>query len=117
LLQGWPLVTDEGVLALVASQGARLREIRVDGCTKLVNEAVLAIAARCPLLETVSSPPGTSDAAVLKLAQGCPNLVDVSLVGCSNVAIEGVRAITGSCSNPSQHSRSVTPKRVQPRLM
>jgi hypothetical protein len=50
---------------------------------------VTAIAEHCLLLNPMSCHPGTSGAAIVKLAQGCLNLVDVSLSLYRHVTING----------------------------
>jgi hypothetical protein len=70
---------------------------------------VTAIAEHCLLLNPMSCPPRTSDAAVVKLAQGAS--MDVSRSLYSPVTINGVHAIKECCpdlgrsTNPS-HLRS-----------
>jgi hypothetical protein len=50
----------------------------------------------CPLLEKVACPSGTSDAAVARLAQGCPQLSYVN-IGESRLADAGLTALSMHC--------------------
>jgi hypothetical protein len=72
VLDHCPMVTGEGVRALLVTHGAKLRKIGLAGCHPLGDDTLLAIAEHCPLLERVVCPPDTTDAAVATLAQGCP---------------------------------------------
>jgi hypothetical protein len=89
-------VTNTGALALVIGQGAKLREIQLIYCKQLDGAVVLAIAEHCPLLEKVACPSGTSDAAVARLAQGCPQLSYVN-IGESRVVDAGLTALSMHC--------------------
>jgi hypothetical protein len=92
VLNGCPLVTDEGVLALAVSRGATLREVQLAHCQQLGDGAVLAIAAYCPLLERITCPRQTSSAAVVALVTSCPQLTSVCLVH-TGVTDSGLAAV------------------------
>jgi hypothetical protein len=99
VLNGCSKVTNHGVCALVVTRGANLREVHLRDCEQLGDEAVLAIAAHCPLLERVTCPPEVSSSAILTLVQDCTKLVKISLTCCRKVTARGVRAITKGCSS------------------
>jgi hypothetical protein len=99
VLWGCSKVTNHGVCGLVVTRGANLREVHLRDCKQLGDEAVLAIAAHCPLLESVTCPPEVSSSAVVTLVQACNKLVKISLTCCHKVTTRGVRAITKGCSS------------------
>jgi hypothetical protein len=96
ILSGCPLITDYGVHALVARQGARLLAIRLDECTQLSDETVLAIGQHCWQLQSVHCPPKLSDAAVVALAQGCSELTNVNITH-AMVTDTGIAALARHC--------------------
>jgi hypothetical protein len=98
-LWGCSKVTNHGVCGLVVTRGANLREVHLRDCEQLGDEAVLAIAAHCPLLERVTCPPEVSSSAVLTLVQACAKLVKLSLTCCHKVTARSMRAITKGCSS------------------
>jgi hypothetical protein len=71
---GCPLISNESVQLLASSLASNLRSVRFDGCPQLSDDAVLAIAEHCPLLERVAFTASVSDAAVVKLAESCAEL-------------------------------------------
>jgi hypothetical protein len=113
-----PFVSNAGVRALVSSLGSNLRVVNLKHCAQLGDDALLAVAEHCPLLKNFVCKANMSDAAVAKLAEGCPHLAyaflyspqvgDASLsaltthcrrlktldvFGCPGITIEGVRAL------------------------
>jgi hypothetical protein len=96
-LQDCTAVTSEGVLSLHRS-GNKLVTIRLTNCPQLGEEVVLAIGQHCPLLEIccLQLLGLVTDAAVVKLAEGCPLLESVSIAGCS-VSDIGVTALVTRC--------------------
>jgi hypothetical protein len=114
-------VTTGGMRVLVSAL-RRLRVLHIWACVQLGDDTVLAIAEHCPLLEELSCPVGVPDAAVVKLAEGCPHLTVLGLAGthvgdagllalathcvnlkelylhdCSNITMLGVRALAENC--------------------
>jgi hypothetical protein len=72
-------LTMDGVALLLSAVGATLRSIELFRCPNLGDQAVLAVAQHCPALEMFSCPLHVTDAAVVRLAVSCPELVVVSL--------------------------------------
>jgi ferredoxin-thioredoxin reductase catalytic subunit len=64
-------------VSLVVGCGATLKSVTFSGCPQLGDEVVMAIADHCPMLEVLHCPAGVTDAAVVKLAEGCPLLVEI----------------------------------------
>jgi hypothetical protein len=129
VLTACALVTSSGVEALLLARGCGLRELHFGGCKQLGDAVIIATAQHCPLLCRVSLPQGVTDAAVVKLAEGCPQLthlharyavatdagltalaihcpqlLEVCLMGCSGLTAEGVRALVNSCT----HLKTIT---------
>jgi hypothetical protein len=92
-----PMVTIEGVRRLLCNMGSQLREVKLRCCRHLGDEGVLAIAAHCPLLRAAFCPAGTTDAAVVELAMGCPLLTWVEFSSCE-VGDGGVAALAMHCT-------------------
>jgi hypothetical protein len=138
ILTGCQLVTNGAVEALVVAHGARLRELHFGGCKQLGDAVIFATAEHCPLLRRVSLPQGVTDAAVVKLAENCPQLTHldaryaantdagltalathcpglekVCLVGCFAITAEGIRTLVNSCA----HLKTITlPTRLDDQL-
>jgi hypothetical protein len=121
-LRGCCQITDDGVCALIDKVGGNLRSLKLGCCGLLTDNSVEATARQCPLLRCVSCP-FVSDAAVTKLAEGCPELVYANLSGtgagdgtlvalsqhctklvtlnvrqCPSITLQGVRAIAERCT-------------------
>jgi hypothetical protein len=94
-----PMVSDEGVRAFVATRGATLREIRTRECAQLGDKTALAIAAHCPLLRHLGCPRNVSDAGVVQLVQGCPQLATLDLQECPNISMQGMRTAALHCTS------------------
>jgi hypothetical protein len=71
---GCPLVTIEGVRALVSKAASRLRTVEIHKCPQLGDEMALVLAEHCPLLEHFESDPKMSNAAVGVLVRHCVRL-------------------------------------------
>jgi hypothetical protein len=122
ILSECPNVTDSGVRAFV-SVLTRLRVLHCLKCPHLGEETVFTATEYCPLLEELSCPANTSDAAVIRLAESCPNLnvlifartealwddglvalathcvklKELYLYDCPNITMLGVRALVENC--------------------
>jgi hypothetical protein len=68
-------VTTAGVRELVTKLGSKLRFVELQSCPQLGDEAVLAVAEHCPLLERLYPPPNVSNAAMAKLRKSCVLLI------------------------------------------
>jgi hypothetical protein len=120
---GSPLITNGGIHVLAAGLTNQLRSVALRACPRLSDGALLAFAEHCPLLEGVTCTLDVSDAAVVKLAEGCrelryvdlnetqvgdagltalsthcPTLRVLYLQGCRNVTMVGVRVLCERCS-------------------
>jgi hypothetical protein len=100
-LSGCWFVTDKGVCVLVSGLASSLRCVDLDTCPLLSDDVVLAIAKHCPLLEKFECTMDVSNAAVVKLAKGCPVLHHVYLYG-TNVGDTGVTALATHCTQLQQ---------------
>jgi hypothetical protein len=114
-------------VSLVVGCGATLKSATLSGCVQLGDEVVMAIADHCPLLEVLHCPAGVTDAVVVKLAEGCPLLLEICLshatlsdhsvvtlaTHCprlnnvrfgprSDITMDAVRALAESCPNLSR---------------
>jgi hypothetical protein len=107
-LESCLLITMDGVQALLESQGSKLREVSLARCTQFGDEALAAIAAHCSLLRAVFTPPAVSDDGVIRLAKGCPQLVDITLSG-ADVTDESMVAFATHCPKLRTASLSCCP--------
>jgi hypothetical protein len=89
-------VTTDGVRTLVAERGRQLSQINLMDCSQLEDGAVFAVAEHCPRLLEIKCPPNVSDASMVKLAEGCPQLTTVFL-SISVVGDAGVAALATHC--------------------
>jgi hypothetical protein len=89
-------ITPEGVVWLVVGCGATLKSVTLSGCAQLGDEVVMAIADHCPGLEVLHCPAGVTDAALVKLAEGCPLLVEICL-NHANISDHSVMTLATHC--------------------
>jgi hypothetical protein len=75
VMRGCGTVNHVGVRALVSKVGSTLRTIDLDGCSRLGDETIQAIAEHCPLLRQITYPPNVTAAADAFLNRGCPLLL------------------------------------------
>jgi hypothetical protein len=92
-----PLITNAGVRTLVSSLASKLRSVHLQNCLHLSEDALLAVAEHCPLLNKVVCSLDVSDAAVMKLAECCSGLSCVTLLD-AHVGGVGLAALTIHCS-------------------
>jgi hypothetical protein len=91
-----PRITNNAVRVLVSSL-VNLRSVDLSGCSQLTDDTMLAIAEHCPALERILCAINVSDAAVVKLAEGCAELSYVYLFG-TQVGDAGLTALAAHCS-------------------
>jgi hypothetical protein len=89
-------LTGDGVAQLLSAVGATLSSNELFRCPNLGDQAVLAVAHRCPALQMFSGPLQVTDASVAKLAVCCPNLVIVSL-SYTDVTDSSLTALAAHC--------------------
>jgi hypothetical protein len=92
-----PDVTDAGVQTLVSSVASKLHSMDLRACPQLSDNTLLAVAEHCPLLKKIIWNQSASDAAVVKLARGCPELSYVYLYK-TEIGDAGVAAVATHCS-------------------
>jgi hypothetical protein len=97
-MTGCPLVTNDGVRLLVSSLGSTLRSLNVQDCPLLSDDVLLAVAEHCPLLQDILCDVNGSDAAVVKLAEGCPHLRFLYLPETVGVSDATVEKLAESCT-------------------
>jgi hypothetical protein len=91
-----PNVTDSGVRAFV-SVLVRLRVLHCLKCPLLGEETLFTAAEYCPLLEELSCPANTSDTAVTRLAESCPNLTVLTFARTEALWDDGLIALATHC--------------------
>jgi F-box/leucine-rich repeat protein 17 len=122
IVSGGYCVSNAAMMQLL-KPGNKLQKVRLCGCTRLGDDVLLAMAQHCPLLSVLTCAEfALTDDAVVQLAQGCPELILVDLKGtsvgdtavtalathcsglqylnlsaCSNVTMDGVRALAEHC--------------------
>jgi hypothetical protein len=96
-LAGCLAVTDNGVRVLVEGLSSMVRCVCIHECPLVSDDALFAVAERCPLLEYLRCPVGVSDAAVVKLAKSCPELVRLNMQD-TEVSDAGLTALARHCS-------------------
>jgi hypothetical protein len=89
-------ITTEGVVSLITGCGATLKSVTLSGCVQLGDEVVMAITDHCPRLEVLHCPAGVTDAALVKLAEGCPLLVEICL-NHANISDPSVVTLASHC--------------------
>lgn len=79
-------LTDSGVAAVARPS---LKILSVAGCSNLTNAAIVAVAHGCPNLIRliVGQCTRITDAAIAAVAHGCPNLEELDVVGCELAAL------------------------------
>jgi hypothetical protein len=92
-----PHITNGCIQDLVTVLGHQLLTVELKGCCQLGDDAVFAIAERCPKLRKVYCPPGTSDLAVQTLAAACPELTCVDVYD-TDVGNAGLAAVAAHCT-------------------
>jgi hypothetical protein len=92
-----PYITNGCIQDLGTVLGHQLLTVELKGCCQLGDDAVFAIAERCPKLRKVYCPPGTSDLAVQTLAAACPGLTCVDVYD-TDVGDAGLAAVTTHCT-------------------
>jgi hypothetical protein len=75
IMRGCGTVNHVGVRAFVSKVGSTLRIIDLEGCSRLGDETIQAIAQHCPLLQQITYPPCVTAAADAFLNRGCPLLL------------------------------------------
>jgi hypothetical protein len=95
-IRGCTRITDAGMRVLVKNGASKLRSVELRNCPELSNKTLLAIAKRCPLLEKIIWGVDGSDAGVVKLAEGCPQLNFVELFN-TQVGDAGLTALATHC--------------------
>jgi hypothetical protein len=84
-MRGCGTVNHVGVRAFVSKVGSTLRTIDLDGCSRLGDETIQAIAEHCPLLRQITYPPYVTAAAAHSFS-------GLSLAALSEDVIKPVRA-------------------------
>ena len=91
---------ERGTATLVSKawRTARNQQTTRVKCRNITDAAVLALAKGCPNLTTVNlyDCANITDAAVLALAKGCPNLTSIDLAGCRMITEEAKAALRES---------------------
>jgi hypothetical protein len=75
---------------------SKLRSVDLRDCPQLSDNTLLAIADYCPLLKKIIWNQSASDAAVVKLAEGCPELSYVYLYK-AEIGDAGMAAVATHC--------------------
>jgi hypothetical protein len=94
--EGCFFVTNGGIRVLASGLTNQLRVVTLRDCPHLKSGALQAIAEHCPLLEEITCLLNVSDAAVVRLAEACPELRHVCLEH-TQVGDAGVIALTTHC--------------------
>jgi hypothetical protein len=94
--EGCFFITNGGIRVLASGLTNQLRVVTLRDCPHLKSGALQAIAEHCPLLEKITCLLNVSDAAVVRLAEGCPELRHVCLEH-TEVGDAGVIALTTHC--------------------
>nr|XP_043628205.1 EIN3-binding F-box protein 2-like [Erigeron canadensis] len=84
-------LTDEVVVDLAKTHGRTLEVLNLDGCRKIGDESLAAIAENCLLIKDLDvSKCGITDSGVSCLSNGCINLQVLSLSGCPRISNESM---------------------------
>lgn len=94
-LSDCPNLTDEVVLALVRLHGPTLEVLSLDGCQKITNASLVAVAENCVLLNDLDvSKCSVTDSGIAALSRGVQiNLQVLSLSGCFMVSDKSVPSL------------------------
>ena len=94
-------VGDEGLAALAAAFGPRLRYLALNYSPGWSGAALARLVGACPLLESFSAvrSPGVSDDALGTLGALCPRLVAVCVDRCRRVTLDGVMRLVNAASS------------------
>ena len=89
-------VTDAFVVSLLSR---RVTSINLAGCENLTNEAIMAIAAKCPALTylDVLECKNLTTEAIQAIAAKCPSLRSLNVEGCKKLTTEAIQAIAANC--------------------
>jgi hypothetical protein len=95
-IPGCPNVTNNGVGTLVRRMGSQLRRIHFEECELDEGRVFSAVAENCPGLTHIDDRLDVSDAVLVKLAQGCPQLMKLDMTD-SSITDVGMAALAAHC--------------------
>jgi len=92
-------VTDAAVVALAAHSARSLEQLNVSKCTRLSDDALLAVASSCARLQELRlyNCPGITDAAVQQLGRAGGTLRVLDASSCERVSDEGLVGMAANC--------------------